>query len=155
MNQHETYISAPDDSAKIVREAIPPPAQPKAVIPGATDEQPGFLPNGRTTEQHRGKFYGMSLAWRGLHLLGVAIGIMAVWYVIAWIQHGRQPLPWFDTPIRISVGYPWTAPSPIFPPDWLLAVVGLLVLISLLMMLLGTQDVNPKMKLPEDRKPNQ
>ena len=144
MNQHETYITAPDDSAKVVREAIPPPGQPKVVIPGPTDDAAGIPPSGRRTAAHRGKFYGMSLAWRGLRVLGVAFGIAAIWFVGAWVRHGRMPLGLNQPRIRISIGSP---PDPILPPVWLLAILGLLVLISLCMMLLGTQDVNPKMKI--------
>lgn len=147
MNQHETYITAPDDSAKVVREAIPPPGQPKVVIPGPTDDVAGTPPSGRRIAAHRGKFYGMSLAWRGLRVLGVAFGIVAVWFVGAWVRHGRMPLGLLQPRIRLGLGSGYY-PDPILPPMWLTAICGLLVLVAFCMMLLGTQDVNPKMKKP-------
>ena len=146
INQHETYITAPDDSSKIVQEAIPPPAQPKVVVPGPTDHATGILPNGKPTAAHRGKLYGMSLAWRGLRLLGIAFGIAAIWFVGAWVRHGKMPLGLCPEPrIIIGIGSGAT-PSPIWPPTWLVAILGLMAFISICMMLLGTQDVTPKMK---------
>ena len=151
MNQHETFITAPDDSAKVVREAIPPPAQPKVVIPAPTDDAAGALPTGRPTTAHRGNFYGMALAWRGLRVLGVAFGIAGIWFVGAWIRHGRLPSGLAQPRIKLSIGSP---PEPILPHPWLLAILGLLVLVSLGMMLLGTQDAAPKMRFKKREEPN-
>ncbi|MFC1498276.1 hypothetical protein ACFLS1_07395 [Verrucomicrobiota bacterium] len=148
INQHETYITAPDDLSKIVREAIPSPAQPKVVIPGPTDHVNGILPDGKRTAAHRGKLYGMSLAWRGLRFLGFTFGIAAVWFVGAWVCHGRMPLCLSQPRIRFSIGSP---PSPILPPTWLVAILGLMVFISICMMLFGTQDITPKIKFKEDQ----
>jgi len=141
MNQHETYITMPDDSAKIEREAIPPPGQPKVVIPGPTDDTKGLPSSRKPTAAHSGKLHGMSLAWRGIRLLGLAFGISAAWFFAAWIHHGRVPLGLFQPRIMPSI---YTPPSLIWPPTWLAAIVGLLLFISLCMMLLGIQDVTPR-----------
>lgn len=149
MSQHETYITRPDDSSKVVREAIPPAGQQKVVVPGPTDQQAGILPDGQTRAQRRDRWCGMARAWRGLRLLGVALGIAAVWFVAAWIHHGTVPLGLYKSGIRSSFG----SPSPILPPMWLVAILGLLGLIAILMMLLGTQDANPRMKFRQKQKP--
>ena len=143
-NQRDAYITAPDDSAKTAHEALPPSAQPNVVMPGPTDDQPATPLGGKSARSHDRNLYGMPLAWRGLQLLGVAIGIAGVWFVAAWIRHGRMPLgEVFPQKIRISIGHP---PQPILPPDWLLAIVGLMVLVSLAMVLVGTQDANWKLR---------
>ncbi|MEK7996685.1 MAG: hypothetical protein AAB403_23015 [Planctomycetota bacterium] len=148
VNQHETYVKAPDDLSKIVSEAIPPPAQPKVAIPVPTDRKTGLRPNGNTTRQQRSKLYGMPLAWRGLNLLGVAIGIAGLWFVTAWVIHGRLPMM---TP-EVARFSPSGPQDRILPPSWLYAVVGSLALISFGMMLLGTQDASPKLR--KSKKPN-
>ena len=144
MNQHETYITAPDDAAKVVRDAIPPPAQPNAVIPGPTDDATSVPPHRRRPAEHRGKLYGMPLAWRGLRVLGVAFGIAAVWFLAAWVRHGEMPLGLSPAP-RLD-----SHQSPVLPPMWMIAILGLMVAISICVMLLGTQDVSPKMKFKKD-----
>lgn len=146
MDQHKAYITTPDDSAAIVREAIPPPAQPQIVIPGPTDHQSGKRPGGKTSMRNRSSFYGLLLAWRGLHVLGAAFGIAGAWYVTAWIRHGRLPL-------TVQRTYFGELP-PIRAPEWLLAVTGFLLLISLCMLLLGTQESTPKMNFKKDGHPN-
>lgn len=152
IDQHETFISAPDDSAKVVREAIPPAPPIKVVIPGPIDQQVDHFPGGRKGERRWANWYGTPLVWRGLHLLGVSIGIAAVWFVAAWVRHGRLPLGMSFSNVRLSIGGP--PPSPILPSTWLVAVLGLLALISLCMMFVGTQDANPKMMFKKDRSPN-
>jgi len=153
MNKHETYITAPDDASKVMREAIPPPAQPKVVIPNPTDNRLGRF-DGKTSIRDRSSFYGLRLAWRGLQLLGIAFGIAGGWYVTAWVQHGRAPL--IQSVVRAVSPYVryGSEPDPIVPPQWLLAVVGSLTIIALFMMLLGTQDSTPKMNFKKDGKPN-
>ena len=151
MNQHETYITAPDDASKIVREAIPPATQMKVVIARPSDERARGISGTKQTARHRGTLYGMPFAWRGLYLFGITIGIVGAWFVAAWIRHGRMPLGLSIMPqVRLSFGSP---PSPIYPPTWLLAVAGVLSLISIAMMLSGTQDANPKMKFRQDKPP--
>jgi hypothetical protein len=88
----------------------------------------------------------MSLAWRGLNLLGIAVGIATVWFVWEWFSHGRMPLGLFPAALH-GIGYP---PSPILPPIWLGIIIVPMVVISFCMMLLGTQDVIPKMKFKKD-----
>jgi hypothetical protein len=144
INQEQTYITAPDDTSAIVREAIPPPAQPKVVIPNPSDREPASRSGGRSAKQSHANFYGLRLAWRGLHVLGAAFGIAGAWFVSAWIKYGRLPL--IEHPGRTSFG----GFQPIRPPEWLLAITGLLFLISLGMLLLGTQDVTPKMTHKKD-----
>ncbi len=143
MNQPETHITAADDSHKIVHEAIPPPASPKVVIPGPADHSTGVLPNGKPPATNRGRLYGMALAWRGVRLLGFALGVAAVWFVAAWLRHGRMPLTATASPMGGTL-------SPVLPPTWLLAILGLMVLISICMMFLGTQDAIPKMRAKKD-----
>lgn len=147
MNQHQTSITAPDDSAKLRREAIPPAGQTEIVIPRRTADATGAPPLGRSAPAQRGKLYGMSLAWRGLRVVGVTFAIAAVWFVGAWVRYGRIPLGLNEPTIR-------PAPAPILPPVWLLAILGLLVVISICMILSGTQDVVPKLKFTNGRQPN-
>jgi hypothetical protein len=149
INRHQTYITAPNDSSKVVREAIPPAGQPKVVFPGPTDQQPGLLPNDRTNARSHSSFYGVPLTWRGLHLLGITIGIAAIWFVAAWVRHGRMPLG-LQQPRTLLGGNP----DPILPPVWLLTVLGLLLLISFCMMLFGTQDAAPRITFNKDNRPN-
>ena len=144
INQQQTYITAPDDTSSIVKEAIPPPAQPKVVIPGPVDREPTSRSGDRVAKQSDAKFYGLRLAWRGLYALGFAIGIAGAWFVTAWIKHGRLPL--MEHVSRSSFG----GSPPIQPPAWLLVITGVLCLISLGMLLLGTQDATPKMTRKKD-----
>jgi len=139
MNQPETYITAPDDSDKIVREAIPPPAQPKVVIPGPADRLRDRFAGGKAGKHGNVSFYGLRLAWRGLYLLGIALGVVGAWFFTAWIRHGRMPL--VQPQNTFSIG---TLPDRILPPEWLVAIVGLLTVVSLCMLLLGTHDVISK-----------
>jgi hypothetical protein len=150
MNQHDSYITAPDDSARIPHEAIPTPSQVKLVIPGPTDDQGSTRSRNSADSSKRGKHYGMRLAWRGQHLLGVAFGIAGAWFIAAWVGHGRMPLGLSPAP-RLGLGIGGaTPPSRILPPMWLLAIVGLFVLLSICMMLLGTNDVTPKLNRSEE-----
>lgn len=151
VNQQKTYITTRDDSAMVVRETILPPGQPKFVIPGPTDDAAGIPPSCRPTAAHRGKIYGMSLAWRGLRVLGVAFGIAVIWFAGSWVRHGRMPLELGQPRIRASIESP---PVPILPPVWLLAILGLFVLISISMMLFGTQDVAPKIRFTKAGEPD-
>jgi len=148
INQEQTYITAPDDTSAIVREAIPPPAQPKVVIPNPSARDPAAPPGGKAAKQSHANFYGLRLAWRGLYVLGSALGIAGVWFVTAWIRHGRLPLVEYQSQSS-RIGIDWVPPI-IRPPEWLLAITGFLFLISLGMLLLGTQDVTPKMTHKKD-----
>jgi hypothetical protein len=145
INQEQTYITAPDDTSAIVREAIPPPAQPKVVIPNPSDRDPAAPSGGRAAKQSHANFYGLRLAWRGLYVLGSAFGIAGAWFVTAWIKHGRLPL--IEHQLKLRTGWVSTI---IRAPEWLLAITGFLFLISLGMLLLGTQDVTPKMTHKKD-----
>jgi hypothetical protein len=147
--QHETYIIAPDDSAKIVHEAVLPPGQPKVVIPAPTNPALGILPNGNPLAMHRSNLHGLSLAWRGLNLLGIALGIATVWFVWEWFDQGRMPLG-LSLERRNCMG--GSLPSPILPPIWLGVILVPMAVISLCMLVLGTQDVIPKMKFKKDIK---
>jgi hypothetical protein len=149
VDQHETYIAAQDDSSKIVQEAISPPAQPKVVIPVPTDEASGARLGGTRTKRSRTNFCGLRLAWRGLYLLGVALGVAGAWFITAWIRHGRIPLSQPQIILSIS-----TPPDRILPPEWLVAAVGLLAVVSLCMMLLGTHDVIPKLTFKKNGEPD-
>ena len=153
LNHHQTYITAPHGSAQIEREAIPPDSQVKVVIPAPSDRQSGLFPNGDAAARHRDKLYGMALAWRGLHLLGVTIGIAVIWFVIAWVRHDTVPLGLVESEVRMAMG--GNPASPILPPTWLVAVLGLLTLISLFMMLMGTQDANPRIRFGKKRSPSE
>ncbi len=134
-NQHETYITAADDKTESVQEAIPPAAQPDVVIPGPADHRSG---GGNRDEgaPRRGTLYGMSLARLGLRSLGAAFAAAGLWFIAAWVWHGTIPLGLRGSG-NIGIGSP---ARPLVPPLWLLAIIGVLVLISLGMMLLGTQD---------------
>lgn len=148
MNQQQVQITLPDDAAKVRYEATVPrkstSPQPETLVPCSTDPQRGDLPRDRSTTGRFGNLYGMPLAWRGLQLLGGVIGITAVWYVGVWIAYGRMPLlPTHD--FWGGIGHL----DPILPPMWLVALLGPFTLISLVMMLLGTQDANPKIRAPE------
>ena len=146
-NQHEASFTAPDNTTKIVHEAVMPPGQPTVVVTASEDDKSGRIPDSKSNDRHTGRHYGMTLVWRGVNVLGVAIGIAATWYVTAWIRHGQQPL----APPRIALHSLGKTPLAVLPPDWLLAVVGLLGLISLGMMFLGLRDVTPKMNFGKNR----
>ncbi len=140
MDQHETYITAPDDVSKNVRAAIPPPAQPQVVFPGPMDREPSARRGIPSRKSVSASYYGLRLAWRGLHVMGLAIGIAATWYISAWVHHGRLPL--VKPQLRMGFG----SYSRILPPDWLLAITGSLVIIALYMLLLGSRDVTPRIR---------
>jgi len=144
INKEQTYITAPDDTSAIVREAIPPPAQPKVVIPNPSDSDPAAPSGGKAAKQSHANFYGLRLAWRGLYVLGSTLGIAGCWFVTAWIRHGRLPM------IAGQRHAFFGELQPIRPPEWLLAITGLLFLISLGMLLQGTKDVTPKMTHKRD-----
>ena len=138
-DNHGSCFSAPEQSEAIVHKSMPPPSQPIVVIPKPTDNQPTLLPDSKNIKQNRDKSDGLSLAWRGLSLLGITIGIVAVWYVASWIHHGSPPM---TQPLSIG-GIGCNRPT-ILPPDWLMAVTGLLTIISFLMMLIGTHNATPR-----------
>lgn len=140
MNQHETYLTVPNDTSKIMREATPPPAQPAVVISQPIDRPKGFVPNVTKIARRLRNFYGLPLAKRGLLLLGVDIALAGSWYVSVWIINGRQPLiqPRYS---RFGIG---TDPGPILPPDLLMGILACIALTSFFMMFLGTQDDNHK-----------
>lgn len=119
VDKHEVFVAAPDAASRLGKEAVPPPSQQKVVVPDPMEQRPGILPDHKGTVRYPGKLYGLSLAWLGLRLLGVTIGLATIWYVVSWIVDGREPL---------SV------------PIWLLAVTGTLAIISICMMVVGTQD---------------
>jgi hypothetical protein len=148
MDQQETYITAPDDASKNVRAAIPPPAQPRVVFPGPMDRDPAARRGLPTRKRGDVSFYGLGLAWRGLHVIGLAIGIVAAWYISAWVHHGRLPL----TEPQFKTGFgPYNR---ILPPEWLLAITGSLVVIALFMLLLGSRDVIPRIRRNKNGEPN-
>ena len=140
MNQHDSYLTAPDDSDKVANKAIPPPAAPRVVIPGLNE----VLPSGMPKAAPRGSLYGMRLARSGIRLLTIALGIAATWFVAAWVHHGRMPLLLSHPSPRLWIGVVHVQER-ILPPVWLTAVLGLLVLVALVMMVVGTQDATPKM----------
>ena len=106
--------------------------------------------------------HGQPLVRRGLHLLGLAIGIAMTWFIAAWIIHGSQPLDTL-TPVarlgqgtvRCSVGEV-VYQAPILPSAWLLAMLALLTLAAFAMMFVGSQDINRRLRknTPEPRTPN-
>jgi len=78
----------------------------------------------------------ITMAWKGIYLLGISFGISALWFVVAWVQNDSMPL--FQ---RSAFSSSFSDPSlPILPPVWLSVVLGLLVAISFVMMVVGTQQ---------------
>lgn len=131
----ETYITARgDDSPSIVRKATSPPAATRVEAPGPAVKDPDDYAARREARRRPGRFYDLRLARRGANLLGVTIGIAAVWHVSAWVYHGRLPMS--ERGSSDWIGYE----PPVFPPGWLLGLLGFLFVVSLAMMLLGTQD---------------
>ena len=141
MNQHDTYIKAEDHSSKIYRDAIPNPAQPTVVIPNPNDSASVPLSERKRKAELKGKFYGVNVAWRGLYLLGSSLIIGAIWFIYAWIKNGRIPL----SKVQSNHSFGIDLPS-ILPPDWLLSILGLMVILSFGMMIMGAQDITGKMK---------
>ena len=136
MDQHESQISAPDRTRKLRSEALPPAVVTGDRIPASSGEQAGSISERKRSARERRAWSGSSLVWRGLNVLGAAIGIAGVWYVAAWIRYGRQPLA--DT-----YGYRFGTRVPeIVPPDWLLAIIGLLVCVAIVLMLIGTRNLS-------------
>ena len=147
ITQQEAFITAPADSEIVLHEAVLPPGQPKVVSSLPAAHAIGILPNGNPMTSRRGNLYGMSLAWRGLNLLGIALGIATVWFVWEWFDQGRMPLG-LALKQRNCMG--GALPSPILPPIWLGIIIVPMAVVSLCMMVLGTQDVIPKMKFKKD-----
>ena len=119
------------------------------------------MPYRDTDMRRQNGMHGIPLVRRGLHLLGLAIGIAMTWYVASWIIHGRQPLDAhipvagpLPGAIRISIDEDAGCYAPILPPAWLLAILGLLTLAAFAMMFVGLQDINPRLrKNTPDTKP--
>ena len=150
INQHDTYIPKPNDPTVIVRQAIPPPAQPIVEAPGAVDQKPAIVSARTSSKRKHPNYYGLRLANRGLLLLSTVFGMAATWYISAWVRHGRRPM---EMSPGFSIYFGFTEP-PILPPQWLLAVLGGLTLTSICLMLMGTQEDNPKIKSVKTRQSN-
>ena len=129
INQHETYIAAPDDKSKMLCEAIPPAADPKVMIPGPTDENTGFPREGRTSlVVKEGTFFGMNLVWRGLRLMGwTFVGFSTWYYGYFWVE-GRFPQ---------------------YAPSMLAVLAGILLVASLVMVFCGAQDATPRINIKD------
>lgn len=77
-----------------------------------------------------------SIAWRGVYLLGMSFALMGGWFVVAWIRYGVIPLGLFQPKITFSPNF---AHAPVLPPQWVIETSGIIALVALGMMLLGTQ----------------
>jgi hypothetical protein len=95
----------------------------------------------------------MRLAWLGLYLIGLDLIVAGAWFVHAWIANGRLPLDLGRPPVLLGLGWGWTYRG-IYPPAWLVAICGALVLVGLGAMLLGTQDILPRMRRARNGEPN-
>ena len=76
-----------------------------------------------------------------MHLIGVTIGIAGTWYIAAWVLGGARPLT--QQPNMLPYGPP---EGPVVPPQWILGVTGVLTLVGLCFVLVGTQENNPKVE---------
>jgi len=155
LKQNEAQIVAPNDSSKVKQYAIPPNGIPVNNNPVFTNGQTGTKPPGNDTRRKQSNLYGMPLAWRGIYLLTIAFTIAVVWFFVAWLTHGRIPITTLHLPeVQLSgISRHGVSPlQPIYPPFWLLVMLGTLTIISFMMMLLGTQNVNSKKNYSKDQR---
>lgn len=133
-NQHDTSISEPDYSAGVIAH----PGQGNGIMPGPPfDAESCDGASGRRMSSHHRKQKGNACAWCGLRVLGAAFGMALVWFIAAWIRYGRVPLGLFSS--RIPSGFD-SSVSLILPPAWLVALLGVMVMISLIVMFTGSHS---------------
>jgi hypothetical protein len=127
IDSQQPAISVPV-TAPCKADAVPqgaPPVPPVVIIPTAqpSDRAGQHRSAARVDKRHYG-YYGRPLIRRGLLVLGCAVVGVAGCYYISWTAQGREPTTM---------------------PVWVGASGGLLVLVSFMMMFLGSQDENPRL----------
>jgi len=154
MNHNEAQIVAPNDSSKVKKCAIPPYTLP-VNNPVIKNDHTGTTPLGKDTRRGPSNLSGMPLAWRGIYLLAFAFTIAVVWFIVSWLTHGRMPITTLYLPdVQLSgISRHQISPlQPIYPPFWLLVMLGTLTIISFMMMLLGTQNVNSEKNSSKEKR---
>lgn len=142
-DQHDTYIEAVDTSQKSMPAIPAGSAESEKYFLQPTEHVSSIEQNRSMIERGRSKLYDMTLAWRGIYLLGVGFVFGGTWFVYAWCKYGRFPFGYTKSVSSFGFSIEF---QPIKPLEWLLVILGLIGLVSFSMMLLGTQDVNKQKK---------
>jgi len=135
MNMHHAHIESHDQRPEFVSEAVD---RDSGVLCEVSNSITNLGDEARKASRSHSRSKNSpdnSLAWKGLHVLGVGFGFLAVWVVIAWIKEGRFPSLFYRSELVHSLSGDLHVPH---PPEFLLAVVGMMGVVAFCMMMVGT-----------------
>ena len=150
MNPESPQIKATSDAPKVNREVVLQAAPAFFEIPvtssGFSEIESGFVHASKGKKQTE----RMNLARLGLSVLGMAFGLMGSWFVWFRVDRGFWPYRYTEEKISIGMGGSGATPS-VHLPGLLVTVTFYLLLLSLLLMAIGTWQKMPKPKRIRDK----